>query len=172
MDRRKKYTRTVIKEAVLTLLESKSLSQITVKEVCQLADINRTTFYRNYIDIYDLCEEIEKELMEETFSNEDIINDRYKLLELIYENQSFYKEFFNSRLESKFITDIVKNISDQMKELLISRGTFDEREFEMSYKYNYYGVIGVLKDWLNAGCPEEPKDFGDILYSIVEKQYS
>lgn len=172
MDRRNKYTQTVIKEALFTLLENKSLSQITVKEICQIADINRTTFYRNYTDIYDLYEKLEKELVSKTFSNDDIVNDRYKLLELIYENQSFYKEFFNSRLESKFITDTVKNMYNQMKQLLISRGSFDERTFEISYQYNYYGVIGVLKEWLNAGCPEQPKAFGDILYSIVEKQYS
>lgn len=171
MDRRNKYTQTVIKEALFTLLENKSLSQITVKELCQIADINRTTFYRNYTDIYDLYEKLEKELVSKTFSNDDIVNDRYKLLELIYENQSFYKEFFNSRLESKFIIDTVKNMYNQMKQLLISRGSFDERTFEISYQYNYYGVIGVLKEWLNAGCPEQPKAFGDILYSIVEKQY-
>ena len=64
------------------------------------------------------------------------------------------------------------NVIDFDKELLIKRGTFDERTFQISYQYNYHGVIGVLKEWLNAGCPEKPKEFGDIIYGIVEKQYS
>lgn len=56
---------------------------------------------------------------------------------------------------------------DQMKELLVSRGAYDERTFQISYQYNYYGVIGVIREWLNVGCPENPKEFGDIIYGIV-----
>ena len=54
LDRRTAYTRMVIKESLYKLLEKKHLSEITVKELCAQADINRTTFYRNYMDIYDL----------------------------------------------------------------------------------------------------------------------
>ena len=123
------------------------------------------------MDIYDLYEKLEEELTESAFADGDIEQDRYKLLEVIYENQTFYKEFFLSRLESRYIKNMVEKMYEQMKELLIKRGTFDERTFLISYQYNYHGVIGVLKEWLNAGCPEKPKEFGDIIYGIVEKQY-
>lgn len=171
IDRRTAYTRMVIKEALYALLEHKHLSQITVKEICEKAEINRATFYRNYTDIYDLFEKLEAELMENTFADGNIETDRYKLMELIYENQSFYREFFESRLESPYIKKIVWTMYDRMKELLIQRGTYNERTFEVAYQYNYYGVIGVLKEWIDCGCPEKPKEFGDIVYSIVEKQY-
>ncbi|RNM29142.1 hypothetical protein EDX97_10955 [Absicoccus porci] len=101
LDRRTAYTRMVIKESLYKLLEKKHLSEITVKELCAQADINRTTFYRNYMDIYDLYEQLEEELTEQAFADGDIQKDRYKLLELIYENQTFYREFFDSRLESR-----------------------------------------------------------------------
>ena len=54
MDRRVKYTKKVIKDTFLSLLEKKNISNISVKELCEMADINRGTFYRYYIDIYDL----------------------------------------------------------------------------------------------------------------------
>lgn len=60
---------------------------------------------------------------------------------------------------------------DQMKTLMIQRGTYDARTFQISYPYNYYGMIGVLKEWLSDGCPEKPREFADIIYGIVEKQY-
>lgn len=75
-------------------MENKHLSKITVKEICEKAEINRAIFYRNYTDIYDLFEKLEAELMENAFADGNLETDRYKLLELIYENQSFYKEFF------------------------------------------------------------------------------
>ena len=54
MDRRIKYTKKIIKETFINLLEKKDLNKITVSEICKIADINRSTFYRYYLDVYDL----------------------------------------------------------------------------------------------------------------------
>ena len=62
IDRRTKYTLTTIKDSMLKLMEKKDISKITVTELCNLADINRATFYKYYVDIYDLIEKIELEL--------------------------------------------------------------------------------------------------------------
>lgn len=171
MDRRTAYTRKVIKDSLYKLLEKKHLSEITVKELCEEADINRATFYRNYEDIYDLYEKLEAELTQEAFRGNDLTNDRYRLLEIIYENQPFYKEFFDSHLESRFVKQAIEKACVQMKDILLQRGTYDEKTFSIAYQYNYYGAIGVIKEWLDNGCQEEPRKLGDILYSIVEKQY-
>ena len=61
MDRRVKYTKKVIKDTFLSLLEDKDISNISVKELCDIADVNRGTFYRYYEDIYDLLKKIEEE---------------------------------------------------------------------------------------------------------------
>lgn len=143
LDRRTAYTRMVIRESLYKLLEKKHLSEITVKELCEKAEVNRTTFYRNYLDIYDLYEKLEEELTEKAFAKGDIEKDRYRLLKLIYENQAFYREFFDSRLESRYIKQTIQKTYDEMKNLLIERGTYDEKTFRILYQYNYYGFIGV-----------------------------
>ena len=51
MDRRVKYTKKVIKDTFLSLLEEKDITNISVKELCEVADVNRGTFYRYYEDI-------------------------------------------------------------------------------------------------------------------------
>ena len=48
MDRRIRYTKKIIKETFLNLLEEKELNKITVSEICRISDINRETFYRYY----------------------------------------------------------------------------------------------------------------------------
>ena len=53
MDRRIKYTKKIIKDCFFELLSEKDINKITVSELCNKADINRATFYRYYIDIYD-----------------------------------------------------------------------------------------------------------------------
>ena len=65
-DVRTRFTKKVIVEAFLSLLREKPLSKITVKEVCEIADINRSTFYKYYLDCFDLVEQLEQEALRET----------------------------------------------------------------------------------------------------------
>ena len=51
-DRRTKYTKSVIRQALFDLLKEKPLNKITVTDICKMADINRSTFYSYYEDVY------------------------------------------------------------------------------------------------------------------------
>lgn len=63
-DARVRYTKRVIKESFLSLLQKKPVNKITVKEVCELAELNRATFYSHYSDCFALMENIEQELFD------------------------------------------------------------------------------------------------------------
>ncbi len=67
-DLRTKRTRASIKNAFMTLRTKKPLEKITVKELAELAEINKATFYMHYRDIYDLSDQIENELLKESLS--------------------------------------------------------------------------------------------------------
>ena len=54
LDRRSKYSQAAIQEAFLKILDDKPLDSITVTEVCNVADVNRGTFYKYYKDVPDL----------------------------------------------------------------------------------------------------------------------
>ena len=80
-DLRTKRTRAAIKRAFMTLRAKKTLEKITVKELSELAEINKATFYLHYQDIYDLSDKIEDELLEEAFcplhpGNADLLDPR------------------------------------------------------------------------------------------------
>ena len=64
MDRRIKYTKNIIKTTFLKKLEEKEINKITVSEICKEADVNRATFYRYYLDVYDLLDSIEAEFVD------------------------------------------------------------------------------------------------------------
>ena len=69
-DRRTQYSKRVIKESLFELMQEKPINKITVKELCERADVNRSTFYAYYTDIYDLDRKIIKEFfkMQRRFS--------------------------------------------------------------------------------------------------------
>ena len=62
-DARVRYTQRVLKEAFLSLLRKKPINKITVKEVCDMAELNRATFYSHYSDCFDLMDKIEQEIL-------------------------------------------------------------------------------------------------------------
>lgn len=57
-DRRVRKTKRAIQNVLCELTKKKKLNEITVKELCALADINKSTFYLHYRDIYDLANSI------------------------------------------------------------------------------------------------------------------
>ncbi|WP_130838072.1 TetR/AcrR family transcriptional regulator [Lachnoclostridium sp. Marseille-P6806] len=86
-DARVRYTQHILKQSFLTLLKEKPVNKITVKEVCELADLNRATFYAHYSDCFALMESIEQELIDE-FERFLKLVDSYDvsaLIEAIYE---------------------------------------------------------------------------------------
>ena len=167
-DRRTEYTKKVIKEAVFKLARKKSLGDITVKEICEAADINRATFYRNYLDIFDLYEKLEEGFTSEA---DETGRNRYEIFEIMYKHKAFYRDFFEMRLSSRLLRNTVRYLFEQLKELTVKRGTYDEARFDISFQYNYNGIAGAAKDWLSKGCPCEPREFADVIYGFIAKQY-
>ena len=111
-DARVKYTRMVIRNTFLELLKEKPVSKITVKEICERSEINRSTFYKHYQDPFDLMEKLEEEILEHiqtTLSQRtytdvsalyiDMLNmlkeneDLYRILTSIHGDRSLYSRF-------------------------------------------------------------------------------
>lgn len=117
-DLRTIYTQNLIKSTLISLLEEKDISKITVKELCDKAEISKGTFYLHYCNIYDVLEGIESEFiatMQEDFiamssTGNDIrlditknFFDRYmnnRLLILIVQQEKDYSHFINKLLSS------------------------------------------------------------------------
>ena len=65
VDRRIRKTKQQLRQSLTALLKEKPIQDITVRELADLADINRGTFYLHYRDVYDLLNQIEEELLGE-----------------------------------------------------------------------------------------------------------
>lgn len=65
MDRRVRKTRRQLRECLISLLKEKKVQDITVRELTDMADLNRGTFYLHYKDVFDLLEKTETELQDD-----------------------------------------------------------------------------------------------------------
>ena len=86
-DARVRYTLNVLKKSFLGLLEEKPVNKITVKEVCERAELNRATFYAHFSDCYDLLESIENDLISDFSASLKYVSsiDVTRLIDAIYD---------------------------------------------------------------------------------------
>lgn len=101
MDLRMEKTEKSIKNAFIELRSRKPLEKITVKELCSIARINKSTFYSHYRDIYDLSDAMEAEIVES-------VTNSISHPEYIIENPAaFTQELFVAYLSQSSLTDTV-----------------------------------------------------------------
>ena len=135
------------------LLQKKSIKEITVKELVELVDINRSTFYLHYSDIYNMLSSIEEELLEEirqTILNHPVspfnessfpfIEDIFQILE---ENKDICCALLGHNGDIAFLHRIESLISDHSLEC--SKVTFPETIEDLKYSYSFClsGCIGL-----------------------------
>lgn len=170
-------SKTKIKRALLVLLEEKSLEKITVRELVEKADINRSTFYAHYVDIYDLMERIEADIIDPIRSKNLYADKRLEsestthlkqLIAYFRENQEFYRVYFSTFSENQRITEA----SRQMKQYFVDpcleqTKYFEKEEFDLQFEFCKLGFFGVICKWLNNGCTASD----DIVIRVLHKLF-
>ncbi|MBM4761039.1 TetR-like C-terminal domain-containing protein [Bacillus sp. B15-48] len=176
IDRRKQYTRMVLKESLMQLLKEKSISAITVKEICELADINRSTFYAHYSDQYDLLSQIEAEMIQDmnetlmqysTNKAEEALEMTEKIIEYIAANSDVCKTLLS---EPGFKKRIMKVAHDFMVKHSLSTYPIDDHQIsEYVSLFAVSGSIHILEHWLQTGMGKSPKEMAEMINNLINK---
>lgn len=128
-DRRIRKTQQSIQSAFAKLLLEKNITDITIKELCDNADINKSTFYLHYKDIYDCADSLLKGVVEETiaimepYDFTELVNHLPETIEKIMlifnEKKEFYIPFLNSPRHSLALYKIKKLTIESLLEKTI-----------------------------------------------------
>lgn len=166
-DRRVRKSKTAIKNAFIQLLKEKNIERITIQEISDLADVNRGTFYLNYVDKYALLEEMENEQIAEIKSFVDIRN-----INLSNRTGEAFIEEFSNNVIKKVITHISNNlefyqvilnlerksqIEEQLADIVRSNLTYliEDKHDVFGIPINYYlsyvtgSMISMIKYWVS-----------------------
>lgn len=171
-NKRKKDSREKIQKIFLELIQTKEINQITVSDICKKANLNRTTFYSNYIDIYDLADKIKDNLYQEVINiykpernKKSHSYDFLKLFKHIKENQIFYNTFFKLNYDNDY-----KQFSEFVDYNLFKK--LYDKDIELEYHISFFmaGLNALIKKWLKGGCVESPEQINEILKSEYNKE--
>ncbi len=162
----------MLRQSLIELLEEKNISKITIKEICERADINRGTFYSHYGDQYELLKEIEAnvtaEIMEyiSGYSFPADESDSLKMMERIIKYISNNKRLCMILLDESGDRDFVKNLIAIVKKQFIgSAGTQSIKE-EYLYCFAAIGSIGLLEKWLRDGMKIPSRDIAGMVIKL------
>ncbi len=181
-DHRIRVTRAIIKDAFVSLLKKRPIKDISVKELCAEANINRSTFYFHYTDVYDLLEQIEQEMFDDLRKMLDTSS-----YDLVYLANSIYKELFM----------FIEKHLDMCEVLIVKNSdpTFRQKVYEIGYekymqicsftnpkadktKLDYFyvsllaGYIAIIGKWLEGGRKESIEEIAGIARQLTTEGIS
>jgi len=175
LDRRKKYTRMVLRDSLIDLLKTKPITAITVKGICEQADINRSTFYAHYYDQFDLLEKIEEEVIADIdtyLSQYDFSQDEESLqmVEKLLDYAAANFELLHTLLIENSDHSFEKRVMDlARKYLILNFGDTQEVDPALSEYGGTFvisGSIYVIKHWLSNNMDQPAKEISRLINSF------
>lgn len=170
-DRRIRYTRYALQNALIACMQQKTFNRITVREICETADINRSTFYMHYKDIYELLDEIEEQVYQEIdaiFSKESpSVHNMEQLLDYVQTHRTLLECLLQqgSGLAMSRFSTILHARYGKYLQRYAGNGFSEENEY--LYEFLYTGILGVLQKWLQNECKDDRNQVADVMWRMI-----
>ena len=159
LDRRCIKTRKAIKQVFIRLMTEKDISDITIKEIADQADINRKTFYSHYTNVNGVLDEIENDILEqlcgiiESFDIQKAIYDPYlifkELTNIINDDFDFYKYFLQSTSDSRLLEKIKHVLKNRIIEL-VGPEINNKKMLPYAIEFAVSGILSIYREWFNS----------------------
>ncbi|MGL6201361.1 MAG: TetR-like C-terminal domain-containing protein [Lachnospiraceae bacterium] len=176
-DRRVRITKLAIKDSLIELMLQYPISKISVKMICDNADINRSTFYSHYKDQRDLLDKVQQEavygiknyIFSTSFTQQadTAAPTIIKVLEYCRDNRELFKVILSENGDTTFQRELMilaqEKAIDEIRE--------DERLDTQTSKYlelfALSGILSMLRQWLIDGCIDEPADLAGLITKFL-----
>lgn len=180
MDRRVRKTRALLQKGFIELLQEKDISDISVKELSDLVDINRGTFYLHYSDIYDMLHKIEEELFIEfkeildrnLMENSSVQQPDAVMLDFfvfLEKNREIAKVMTGPHGDLAFVNHLKALVRERLMHLREFTG-ISEEHFIYHYSFIVSGCIGIIEAWLNSSAPPAPEEIAALCSRMIKIQ--
>lgn len=175
MDARIRYTKMIIKETMLDMINEMDISRITVKALCERAKVNRATFYRYYRNPYDLLDKMEQDLLDElehkiNEANIYSFQDVFKIvLKDIKKNIRYYTLLFSANGDERFrhrLYSLCYGLN--MNKICSIYRNLDNKKREWIYYFIAEGCNGILHKWIQCGMTESEEEVVGFMEKLIE----
>lgn len=180
-DRRVRRTKAMLRQGLMQLMETKDIKDISVKELSDLADINRGTFYLHYADVYDMLTQLENELFVEFY---DIIDRTLtpdsaihspatplcEIFSFLERHRDVARVMMGPHGDLAFVNRLKALVQERIDDILSSRRTACDSCYIEAFAVS--GCIGVIQTWLNQPEPPSSEAMASVCGRLLEKGFA
>ena len=170
-NRRTQMTKLLLRTALLELMQEKNISQITIRALCEKADLNRTTFYLHYTDQMDLLKDVERQVMEQTVEHmKNIHTDRRTMklvtafLEYVQKNDLTFRTLLCKDDSESFRRRFVEELMHLIGSELPAYG--DDTRTDYTLSFLMYGSLYVIIRWIENNYKETTEQVARLLFEL------
>ena len=180
MDRRVRKTRAQLRAGLARLMQQKNIKEITVKELVDEIDINRSTFYLHYTDIYQMLQSIEGELMEDILEaikehpldpgmKEEGYSFAIQLFRILAANKDICAALMGPNGDMAFVEKIDKLVEDAVLPELFTMFPQNVNDIKYAYAFCINGCVGMIKCWLTGDSDDTPEHMAYLTHNIISE---
>lgn len=176
-DRRVRKTKAALRHGLAVLTQKKSIKEITVKELVEEVDINRSTFYLHYTDIYSMVSELEHELLTEfkhaidlyppTSSEEEMCRFFEHIYNILSDNREICIALVSENGDISFIRQVEDFVAERIKKIFESGMVKNVYDVRYVFDFCISGGMGLFKHWLTDENALEPAHMAKITTDMV-----
>ncbi len=177
-NRKIKRTKTLLRDALLGMLQEMPLQAVSIRDLCKKAGINRSTFYNHYGSQYDLLEEIKQNflaaiaarLAEADPDNRESVLERVTtVLEYLSDNPELSRLLLNNSADADFENRIfaLPKINDLLDRSL--QNCEDPEKKNAVIAFAVHGSCRLLQDWLNKEERVSAKDEAELILELARR---
>lgn len=166
-----------IEENFIKLIKNNDIKEITVRNLCKKANINPSTFYAHYKDIYDLLDKLERNMNKRLMAQYNLsdINENLfttekffiPFLEFISKNKVFYKACLQKRKNFPIEEGAKELFNLVIKPNCLKKGITSEDEMMYYFVFFQAGITMVLKRWVDNDLKESPKEICQYILNCL-----
>lgn len=173
-------SRKLIRQAFMELLKEKEFEKITVTDIVKRADINRSTFYAHYPDVFGVIDEIQQEVLDYTQKVLEEINFNNffqnpkpilkKIVKIAEDNHELYRLLSSSSMLVKQLQKLKMLLIERtIKTIEVSPQYADSFEFEFMVRFFMGGVVDVYTQWLNGDIDTSLEELTNQLANMITR---
>jgi len=176
-DRRIRITKQAIRESLIELMQQYPIARISVKMLCESADINRSTFYAHYRDQYDLLKSIQQDVItdikEQVYLKEFFHGSETAVFVLaqmlVYgkENAEMLKAVLNENGDPAFQNELMQLVQDKIMLEFHGDKSLDQHTLRYLKRFILAGLLSMTRHWLDENCDDDPDMLANLMVKLI-----
>lgn len=171
-------TKRLLKDSLIAILKKENIHKVSIRELCENAGINRTTFYNHYGSQYDVLAEMENELLDHVQKNiskpiqkenEEGVKRLAELLEYLEDNVEMSRLLINNNVDEDFPQKLL--YLPQIQSLVNQHfvGQYKKEQIPFVSDFVIYGSYNLVKRWINSNERIPAEELSELLLNLIDK---